>query len=51
MTNTMHSKNYLKIKQGYKKGTWNKEMVYNVVGKKDGITPDEYKEITGEDYE
>ena len=44
------SANYIKIKKGYEAGTWSLEMVYNVVGKKNGITPDEYKKITGRDY-
>lgn len=44
-----HSKNYEKVKNYYDKGLWNKQRVYNVVGK--WITPEEYKEITGEDYE
>lgn len=47
----MHSKNFEKIKGYYDKGLWTKEMVYNVVGKKNGITPEEYEEITGEPYE
>ena len=47
----MHSKNFEKIKGYYDKGLWTEEMVYNVVGKKNGITPEEYEEITGEPYE
>lgn len=46
----MHSKNFEKIKNYYDKGLWTKEQVYNVVGKKNGITPEEYEEITGEPY-
>jgi len=45
----MHSKNYDKVKNYYDTGRWNKQMVYNVVGK--WITPEEYEEITGEPYE
>mgnify|MGYP002574562956 CR=1 FL=1 len=40
---------YEKVKRYYDKGLWNKEMVHNAVTKK-WITPEEYKEITGEDY-
>jgi uncharacterized XkdX family phage protein len=47
----MHSKNYEKIKKYYDSGLWDKERVHNVVGKKNGITEEEYLEITGEDYE
>ena len=47
----MHSKNFEKIKNYYDTGLWTKEQVYNVVGKKQGITPEEYEEITGEPYE
>ena len=46
----MHSKNYYKIKAGYKNHTWDKQMVYNVVGLEDGITPKEYELIVGEPY-
>lgn len=46
----MHSKNFEKIKGYYQSGLWTKEQVYNVVGKKNGITPEEYEEITGEPY-
>lgn len=45
-----HSKNYELIKGYYDSGLWDKERVYNVVGKKNGITPEEYEEITGEPY-
>lgn len=50
-----HSPNYEKVKTYYdnyladKKPQWDKERVYNVVGR--WITKEEYKEITGEDYE
>lgn len=47
----MHSKNFNKIKRYYDNGLWDKERVYNVVGKKNGITEEEYFEITGENYE
>lgn len=43
----MHSKNFNKVKNYYDKGLWNKEMVWNVVGK--WITEDEYYEIVGVD--
>ena len=43
-----HSKNYEKVKKFYKMGIWSEKMVWNAVGK--WITPEEYKEITGEDY-
>lgn len=46
----MHSKNYLRIKNNYDKGLWSKERVRNVVGKSTGITTEEYKQITGEEY-
>lgn len=44
------SKNYKKFKKYYDRGLWTKQMLHNVVGKKFGITEEEYKEITGEDY-
>lgn len=43
-----HSKNYEKVKKFYKMGIWSEKMVWNAVGKR--ITPEEYKEITGKDY-
>lgn len=46
----LHTKNYLKIKRNYDRGLWDKERVYNTVGIPDGITPEEYKQITGDDY-
>ncbi len=42
------SKNYEKVKYYYDNGLWSKARVYAVVGK--WITIDEYKEITGEEY-
>lgn len=51
MAKKTHSKNFAKIKAYYDSGLWDIERVYNVVGKKNGITPDEYEEITGEPYE
>ncbi len=42
------SKNYEKVKKYYNTGAWNKTRVYNAVGK--WITEEEYREITGEDY-
>ena len=43
-------KNYTKIKNYYESGMWSIDRVWNVVGKKLGITEDEYKEITGFTY-
>lgn len=43
-----HSENYNKVHDYYVRGLWSKERVYAVVGK--WITPDEYKEILGEEY-
>lgn len=43
-----HSKNFKKVKEFYKNGIWSKKMTWNAVGK--WITPEEYKEITWEDY-
>ena len=45
-----HSKNFEKIKAYYDEGLWDKSRVYAVVGKKTGITAEEYEEITGEPY-
>ena len=42
------SKNFEKVKNYYDNEVWSKERVYNAVNK--WITPEEYKEITGEDY-
>ena len=46
-----HSQNFDKIKYYYDHGEWSKERVHNVVGKRAGITPEEYEEIVGEPYE
>lgn len=43
-----HSKNFEKVKMYYDRGMWGIERVSAAVGK--WITPDEYKEITGEEY-
>ena len=43
-----HSKNYEKILGYYRQGFWNAERVWKAVGKQ--ITPEEYTEITGEEY-
>jgi len=43
-----HSKNFEKVKDFYERELWSKNRVHAVVGK--WITPEEYKEITGEDY-
>lgn len=48
MTNK-HSANFDKVKSYYDDNLWNKQRVYNVVGK--WITAAEYEEITGEPYE
>lgn len=48
--NEIMSKNYTKIKNYYASGMWSIDRVWNVVGKKLGITEEEYKEITGFDY-
>ena len=45
------SKNFEKFKSYYDNGLWSKERLYNVVGKKTGITAEEYELITGEPYE
>ena len=47
-----HSKKYEKVKNYYNNGDnglWTKTQVYNAVGR--WITAEEYKEITGEDYQ
>lgn len=46
----MHSKMFEKIKRYYDDGRWSKAWVADAV-KKGKITAEEYKEITGEDYE
>lgn len=40
---------YEKIKRFYEMGLWSKEQVGNAVDK-GVITPEQYKEITGEEY-
>lgn len=45
----MHSRYFTKIKTWYEKGLWTLDMVFAAVPKM--ITADEYKEITGLDYE
>ena len=53
MAETIHSKNYEKIKQFYLNGlngispSWNIEMLYVCVNKTMGVTEEEYNEITG----
>ena len=44
-----HSKNFEKVKKYYDEGVWDIHRVYNAVGR--WITAEEYKEITGEDYD
>jgi uncharacterized XkdX family phage protein len=43
-----HSKNFEKVKNYYNRGMWSIERVRVAVNK--WITPEEYKEITGENY-
>jgi hypothetical protein len=45
----MHSKNFEKVKKYYDNKLWSKKRVWDAVGR--WITAEEYKEITGEDYE
>lgn len=45
----MHSRKFETVKKWYDKGLWKIEAVRNAV-KKDWITADEFKEITGEAY-
>ena len=45
----MHSSKFEKVKKYYDSGLWDKQRVHNAVIK-EWITPEEYKEITGEDY-
>lgn len=42
------SANYKKVQNYYEKGLWSIDMVKNAVNR--WITPEEYKQITGEDY-
>lgn len=46
---TKHSKNFQKVKDYYDKGLWNKNRVFNAIGR--WITNEEYIEIVGEDGE
>ena len=50
MAETTHSKNFEKIKKYYDTDKWSIQWVRNVVGKRTGITKEEYNEITGFDY-
>ena len=45
----MNSKKHDKVKGYYDKGLWNKTMCRDAVVK-GWITPEEFKEITGEEY-
>lgn len=48
-----HSKNYVKVKNFYDNGLWNKDKVKNAVTNPKSnpwITAAEYEEITGEAY-
>lgn len=49
MSDSEHSKDFDKIKDWYNKGLWKIKHVRAAVGKK--ITADEFKEITGKNYE
>lgn len=42
------SENFEKVKTYYDKKLWNKSQVFKAVNK--WITPDEFKQITGEDF-
>jgi hypothetical protein len=42
--------NYQTVKKNYDRGLWNKTLVKKAV-KKGILTHEEYREITGEDYE
>lgn len=44
-----HSKNYKKVKKYYDMGMWSETRVRNAV-KMGWITPEEFKEITGQNY-
>lgn len=46
----MHSKNFDKVKYYYDNELWSLYRVHEAV-RKNWITVEEYKEITGEDYE
>ena len=46
----MYSKNFEKIRDYYNSGLWSIAKVRAVVGKPLGITTEEFKEITGQDY-
>lgn len=46
----MISKNYIKIRSYYRSGSLTKEQIHDLVGKAEGITPAEYRKITGEEY-
>lgn len=41
------SKNFKSIKLWYEGGRWDINRVHSVVGRPSGITPEEYKKITG----
>lgn len=45
-----HSKNYSKVKMYYTLRVWNETRVHNAV-KMNWITSEEFKEITGKNYE
>ena len=43
------SVNYEKVKSYYEKGLWDKDRIYKAVGR--WITSEEYRDITGEEYQ
>ena len=44
------SKNYDKFKAYYEQGLWDKRKLHDIVSK-GALTPEEYRQITGEEYE
>lgn len=42
---------FARIKRFYDNGLWKKWQVWDVVGVRDGITQEQYKQITGETYD
>ncbi len=50
MTNTEHSEKFKMVENFYIRGAWSIERMRNAVVK-NWITSEEFKQITGEDYE
>lgn len=46
----MKSKNFDKAKYNYDNGLWSFKQLHAIVNKKQGITPEEFEEITGVPY-